>query len=116
MVPSSVSSSNSTGGLYPSAGRVGVESKVGESQVESAENIETRIGIAVGAGQLSKAQIAIAVGKKKVDGQLHSAVRELLTKGFLEHTLPDKPNSRLQKYRLTDKGRMWLEQRTKESG
>jgi len=23
-------------------------------------------------------------------------------------TIPDKPNSRLQKYRLTDKGRLWL--------
>jgi ATP-dependent DNA helicase RecG len=24
-------------------------------------------------------------------------------------TIPDKPNSRLQKYRLTPKGRAWLE-------
>jgi len=26
-------------------------------------------------------------------------------------TIPDKPNSRLQKYRLTDKGFQWLRQR-----
>jgi hypothetical protein len=25
-------------------------------------------------------------------------------------TIPDKPNSRLQKYRLTDNGRQWLTQ------
>jgi len=28
---------------------------------------------------------------------------------LLEYTIPEKPNSRLQKYRLTAKGRAWLE-------
>jgi hypothetical protein len=32
----------------------------------------------------------------------------LVTGGWLERTVPDKPNSRLQKYRLTAKGRAWL--------
>jgi DNA-binding PadR family transcriptional regulator len=30
-------------------------------------------------------------------------------------TIPDKPNSRLQKYRLTDKGRQWLAGHRKNS-
>jgi len=35
-------------------------------------------------------------------------IRPLLADGLLERTLPDKPNSRNQQYRLTSKGRSLL--------
>ena len=38
----------------------------------------------------------------------HQVLHPLIAEGFIEPTIPDKPTSRLQKYRLTDKGRAWL--------
>lgn len=37
-------------------------------------------------------------------------LKPALADELMEMTLPEKPNSRLQKYRLTDKGRRWLQQ------
>jgi hypothetical protein len=39
-------------------------------------------------------------------------LRPLLEKGWLEPTIPDKPRSRLQKYRLTENGLEGLHERT----
>ena len=36
-------------------------------------------------------------------------LKPLLNAGILERTIPGKPNSRLQKYRLTEKGRRMTE-------
>jgi Fic family protein len=37
-------------------------------------------------------------------------LKPALEHGLIEMTIPGKPNSRLQQYRLTDKGRQWLSQ------
>jgi ATP-dependent DNA helicase RecG len=39
----------------------------------------------------------------------HYVLSPLLTEGLIEMTVPDKPTSSLQKYRLTEKGRAWLQ-------
>jgi ATP-dependent DNA helicase RecG len=54
---------------------------------------------------LGKAEISANLGQKEVSGQLNKVIRALMDQGLIEYTLPDKPNSRLQKYRLIPAGR-----------
>jgi len=57
---------------------------------------------------LSKSAISGALGQKEISGHLNQVIRVLLNDQTLEYTLPEKPNSRLQQYRLTEKGRLLL--------
>jgi len=49
------------------------------------------------------------LGQKEVSGHLNKTVRDLLATQAIEYTRPEKPNSRLQKYRLTVLGHERLE-------
>ena len=55
---------------------------------------------------LSSAEIATALGHKQLSGNLRKALPRLRDGGLLEYTIPESPNSRLQKYRLTEKGKI----------
>ncbi len=50
---------------------------------------------------LSKAEIAQGLGKAKPSRYLNDLIRSMLTEGIIEYTIPEKPNSRLQKYRIS---------------
>ena len=50
-------------------------------------------------------EISILLKLKDRIGVMRNYIQPALKLGFIEMTLPDKPNSRLQKYRLTDKGK-----------
>lgn len=54
---------------------------------------------------LSSAEIAIALGHKQLSGNLRKALPRLREAGLLEYTVPGSHNSRMQKYRLTAKGK-----------
>ena len=42
-------------------------------------------------------------------GAFKRSIKDLLSRELVEYTLPETPRSRLQKYRVTDSGRQWLE-------
>lgn len=77
-----------------------------EAQVE--EQVGMRILRACARSPLSSAEIASFSGHKTLSGNLRKALPVLREAGLLEYTIPDKPNSRLQKYRLTEKGKQAL--------
>jgi len=51
-------------------------------------------------GPLSKAKISRNLGHKHISGGLKKILYKLLQKGIITYTIPEKSNSRLQKYKL----------------
>jgi len=79
-----------------------------ESGVES--NIAKQIINMLEERTLAKSEIADGLGKGKPTRYLADLMRKLLKENLVEYTVPQKPNSRLQKYRLTPKGRSKTQQ------
>jgi hypothetical protein len=61
-------------------------------------------------GEMSREALQAALGLLDRKSFRERYLKPALADGLIEMTIPDKPNSRLQKYRLTDKGRHWLAQ------
>lgn len=53
---------------------------------------------------LSANEILVHINLRSKTGAFKRAIKTLLSDGLIEYTLPDRPNSRLQKYRLSAKG------------
>src|SRR3990170_1866068 len=85
--------------VYKKTEQVGTKSGI-ESGIESRILLTLQKDHPLGMKGLSE-----ALGWSKPNRYLHQAVRLLIEKVLVERTIPDKPNSRFQKYRLTDKGK-----------
>ncbi len=53
-------------------------------------------------GVLSASELMGVLGLESKTGAFKRAIRELMEQNKIEYTIPDKPNSRLQKYRLVE--------------
>ena len=71
-------------------------------------NLKSKILNLLAEGSLSKSELSKRLGYKQLSGQFNKIFRNLLADEMIEYTLPEKPRSRYQQYRLTDKGRTEL--------
>jgi ATP-dependent DNA helicase RecG len=102
--------------FLPAAPFESAQSAGPESGPESRpESLTTRVLRLLAEGSLSKAELSAQLGERAVSRQLNQIVRDLLVQELIARTVPDKPTSRLQRYRLTDAGRTRSAGPTKEA-
>jgi len=78
---------------------------------DSRTPIEIRVLAALRKEPLNRHSLAGQFGHRSVSGALRKAISLLLQNEWIEYTIPEKPNSRLQKYRLTLAGERALKER-----
>ena len=80
-----------------------------ESDENGLESLQRRVLALLLVEPLSKSALADALGHRSVSAGLNRVMHRLLQDGRVAYTVPGKPNSRLQKYRITRAGRDLLE-------
>ena len=72
------------------------------------ESLEDRVLRLLKEGELPVSLISERLGQSRVSGRLKVVLKKLVSDSLAEFTIPDKPNSRLQRYRLTKAGKARL--------
>ena len=79
-------------------------------QVTGQVSEELKRLLAIMEKDMSRQEIQAAVALRGRENFEARYLKPALAAALIERTIPEKPNSRLQKYRLTPKGRAWLAQ------
>lgn len=99
---------------FPLKSEPGREAQV-EAQVEA--HVEAHVALtdrdwdvlmACGTGERSGKELALVAGYQTRTGNFKKGLQRLVELGLVELTIPDKPTSSRQRYRITPKGRAWL--------
>jgi len=95
-----------TGSINPK-----IAAQAGTRQAQVTEQVTEQVGRILAVVQiqtLSGSEIMKRLRLAHRPTFLYGYVQPAMQGGMLEMTIPDKPRSRLQKYRLTENGRAWL--------
>lgn len=65
--------------------------------------IEEEVVSLLSKGPLSKTEIAELLGHKNISGGLKKVFQSLIDQKIIAYTIPDKPRSKAQKYKLNKK-------------
>lgn len=76
--------------------------EIGQSQ-SLRQTVDTKILSALARGESSRKQLSVVLGVSIQAGWFKKTLQRMLEDGLVEYSIPDKPQSRLQKYRLTEK-------------
>ena len=107
----------SEGESGPETGLMGT--RPGSSQGQSRrpesgpESLKLRVLTLLVERPLSRSAIVDGLGHQSVSAGLKRVIRDLLNDGRIAYTIPGKPNSRLQRYRITPAGQSALEEPAK---
>ncbi|MCD4841181.1 MAG: ATP-dependent DNA helicase [Methanosarcinales archaeon] len=77
-----------------------------ESRLES--QLAAKVLLLLMKNDAGKAELASGLGHRTVSGELKKQIKNLLELDYIEMTIPEKPRSSKQKYRLTAKGNALL--------
>ncbi|OGX05796.1 MAG: hypothetical protein A3G87_10305 [Omnitrophica bacterium RIFCSPLOWO2_12_FULL_50_11] len=86
-----------------------------QSPTQSTDPV-VRLLLVLQQGELSAGELRLALQIKHRPTFRTNYLHPALEAGFIKYTIPDKPNSRLQKYRLTKKGEAYLKKQGVKKG
>jgi ATP-dependent DNA helicase RecG len=95
-------------------GVVGAHDEAHHEAHDELTETETRVLRIVQDQPQRRPAIANQLGFQSRSGHLYKAIDHLRKLGFIELTIPEKPQSKNQKMRITGKGHAWLARSPKE--